>query len=65
MTDDELIVYIQGFMEEFGYPPSVRDLAQAMSVSSTSTVWSRLKKLQVEGRVSWTPGRSRTLRLLS
>lgn len=46
------------FIEEHGYPPTVRELAALIGVTSTSTVFSRIRQLEKNGyirRVSASP----------
>jgi repressor LexA len=59
-----LLQYIRDFLEDNGYPPSYREMQDAIGVSSTRSVSRLLGELRAEGRVDWTPGKRRTLRLL-
>ncbi|HLE79995.1 MAG TPA: repressor LexA, partial [Dehalococcoidia bacterium] len=34
----EMVEYIRGFVEEHGYPPTVRDIQNGCNISSTSVV---------------------------
>ncbi|MCL2022814.1 MAG: transcriptional repressor LexA [Oscillospiraceae bacterium] len=46
-----------------GVPPTVREIAQAVGLKSTSSVQNCLKKLEEEGFVQWDKMRKRSLRL--
>ncbi len=45
-----------------GYPPTVRDIADYLGISSPNGVTCHLKLLKLKGFVTWNPHRSRTLR---
>src|SRR3990172_3357054 len=47
----EMIAYIRGFVEEHGYPPTVRDIQNGCNISSTSVVDHHLRTLEREGRL--------------
>ena len=48
-----------------GYPPSMREIADAAGLGSTSSVSYQLSKLEEQGRLARTPGRPRTVKLRS
>ena len=58
--DEATLRVIEHYAQQTGHAPSVRDIAVilGLSVSRTHTV---LYGLREQGRVSWTPGMSRTL----
>jgi len=43
------------------HPTTVREIAKEVGVSST-TVWYYLETLRDEGKVTWEPGKARTIR---
>lgn len=49
---------------EKGYPPSVRELGEAIGVSSPSTNHMLLKHLVDKGCIQWERGKSRTIRVV-
>ena len=57
-----VLAEIPEFVTMWGYSPSVRDIGQALGLSP-SGVWHHLERLAAAGLVTWTPGRSRTIRL--
>ena len=48
-----------------GYPPSMREIADAAGLGSTSSVSYQLSKLEEQGRLARAPGRPRTVKLRS
>lgn len=51
MTDRDFETYqfIISYIQENGYPPTVREIADGIGVASTSTVCNRLIKLERDG----------------
>ena len=45
-----------------GYAPTVKEIQDYTGISSTSVVVYWLQKLRIEGRVTWEPGKARTVR---
>jgi repressor LexA len=52
------------YIEEFGYPPSIRDICEMTGIRSSSTVYQYLEALQRKGLISRHPGRPRTIRIV-
>ncbi|WP_231516888.1 HTH domain-containing protein [Sporolactobacillus terrae] len=59
-----IIDAIKKLTREQGYPPSVRELADAVNLKSTSTVQRHLEHLKRDGRVDFEHGCPRTLRVI-
>ena len=55
---------IRSFLGEHGYPPSYRQIGDAVGISSTSVVSYNLKALQKKGYIIQSPDVSRGLRLV-
>ena len=59
---------IYNFLIEFtkskGYPPSVREICQAVSLKSTSTVHGHLKRLEKKGLIYRDPTKPRALEIV-
>ena len=55
----ELIV---GYTCAHGYPPTLRELREAVGTASTNAVADHLKALRKKGWINWTPGLARTLK---
>ena len=47
----QILSYIQQHMDAHGYPPTVREIGSAVSLSSSSTVHAHLKTLQEHGHI--------------
>lgn len=48
-TQERILAYIQSEIENRGYAPSVREIGEAVGLSSTSTVHGHLKRLEKKG----------------
>ncbi len=57
----KLLIEIDKFSNKHGYPPTIRELGRLAGVSSSSTVYSHLKKMAEFGMISFEPGKPRTL----
>jgi len=60
----KLMELIQKYINNKGYPPSYRELAEMMGIVSPSTIKSYLDSLKKKGYVDWQEGMSRTLYVL-
>ncbi len=60
-----ILQFICDFIEEHGYPPTVRDVQQACDISSTSVVDYNLNILQREGYIRRAPEISRGIEVLN
>lgn len=60
----EILTFIQRFAESHGYPPSVREIGQAMGLTSSSTVHSHLEALERKGYLRRDPSKPRALEIL-
>ena len=58
-----LLIEIVRYHEGHGYPPSVRDLMEAVGIPSTSLVALHLNSLERHGLITRVPELARTLRL--
>ncbi|MNC35931.1 LexA repressor [compost metagenome] len=48
-----------------GYPPSVREVGDAVGLASTSTVHGHLERLEKKGLVKRDPSKPRTIQVMS
>lgn len=55
--------FLDDFIHRHAYSPSLREIALAVGLSSTSTVSHHLRALQAAGLVDWEPGRPRTAKV--
>ncbi len=53
--------YIRSFQSEHGYPPSVREIGEAVGLSSPSTVHFHLKGLEEAGVITKAAGKTRAI----
>jgi len=60
---DRILAYVRESIAKNGYPPSVREIASAVGLASTSAVHHHLTKLQEAGRLQKQATRSRALSL--
>ncbi len=60
----DMLNFIRGFIEENGYPPTIREIGRAVNISSTSVVNYNLNILQVRGCIQRDREISRGVRLL-
>src|SRR5690349_23995503 len=58
---ERILTYIRETVDERGYPPTVREIAEAVGLASTSAVHHHLSKLEEEGKLTKDPTRSRAL----
>ncbi len=61
---EAIVEYIQGFLEDYHFPPTVRDIQGGCSISSTSVVDYNLRILQREGYIRRRSEVSRGIELL-
>jgi repressor LexA len=60
-----ILQYIEDYVDERGYPPSIREIGDKVGISSTSVVDYNLKVLEREGRIRRDREVSRGLELMS
>lgn len=59
----EIYEFLKKYTEEKGYPPSVREICEAVSLKSTSTVHGHLKRLEKKGLIKRDPTKPRALEI--
>lgn len=60
----QILEYIKSEIINKGYPPSVRDICQAVQLKSTSSVHSHLETLEKNGYIRRDPTKPRTIEIL-
>ena len=60
----EILTFVQRHSEAHGYPPSVREIGQALGLTSSSTVHSHLAALERKGYLRRDPSKPRALEVL-
>lgn len=63
-SQKKVYLYIKEFIDENNYPPSVRDICSAVSLSSTSTVHGHLRRLEEKGLIKRGARMSRAIELV-
>ncbi|MDY6012066.1 transcriptional repressor LexA [Clostridium sp.] len=56
--------FLKNYTENKGYPPSVREICQAVGLKSTSTVHGHLKRLEKKGLIKRDPTKPRALEII-
>lgn len=59
----EIYDFLKTYTETKGYPPSVREICEAVSLKSTSTVHGHLKRLEKKGLIKRDPSKPRALEI--
>lgn len=59
----EILTYIEQYSSVNGYPPTVREIGEAVGLNSPSTVHGYLKRLERDGKLEKAEGSSRALRI--
>lgn len=60
----EILEYIKKEVDQKGYPPSVREIGEAVGLSSSSSVHAQLEKLEVLGYLRRDPTKPRAIEVL-
>lgn len=63
--DYEIMDFIHNYLEQNGFPPTVREICSAVGLNSTATVHARLKKLEREGYIVHDSSKNRSMRLVN
>ena len=61
---EEILEYIKDCILKKGYPPSVREICEAVSLKSTSSVHSHLESLEKNGYIHRDPTKPRTIEII-
>lgn len=62
---EKILKFISKKIKESGYPPSIREIASAVGLSSSATVHSHLKKLEEKGYIKRNQSKSRAISLMA
>lgn len=67
LTDrqEEILDFIQVFIDDNGYPPSIREIGDSVGISSTSVVSYNLGRLEAEGLIERAKHVARGIRVVS
>lgn len=61
---NKVLDYITSYTEEYGFPPSVREIGSALSIKSTATTYYYIEKLKDQGHLKKTKAKNRALEVL-
>lgn len=62
--DGRIMAFLIRYQAEHGYPPSRREISQALGWLSLSTLWSDLRRLERAKHIQVAPGIARGIRVL-
>jgi len=62
-TLDKVLSFIEGYIEENGYAPSVRDICAELNIKSTATAYGYIKRLQDRGDLNTATNKKRAVSL--
>lgn len=62
--EEQLLAYIKNYQNENGFPPTIREMCKAIKVSSTSTIFYYLNKLEHSNKIKKNPNKNRALEIL-
>lgn len=60
----EILGFIQGMLDKRGYPPTVREIGEAVGLKSSSTVHAHLLQLQKKGYIHRDPTKPRAIEII-
>lgn len=60
----DTLLFIKKFIAKNGFPPSIREIAAGIGLSSPATVFTHIKKLEEKNVLKSSGGKSRTIELL-
>lgn len=63
--EEQLYNFIKNYQNDFGYPPTVREMCKAIKVSSTSTIFYYLNKLENSNKIKKNPNKNRALEIIN
>ena len=56
--------FISEYVRDMGYSPTVREIGKAVGLKSSSSVYSHLTQLEIEGRIETKSNSPRTIRII-
>lgn len=60
----EILDYLKAAILDRGYPPSVREICEAVNLKSTSSVFSHLERLEMKGYIRRDPTKPRAIEIV-
>lgn len=62
--EEQLLSYIKNYQNDNGFPPTIREMCKAIKVSSTSTIFYYLNKLENSNKIKKNPNKNRALEII-
>ena len=62
--DFEILDFIKEQQKQKGFPPSVREICEAVGLKSTATIHSRLQKLEKHGKIIRDSSKNRSIKIV-
>jgi hypothetical protein len=62
--EDQLFEFIKNYKSNNGFPPTIREMCKAIKVSSTSTIFYYLNKLENSNKIKKNPNKNRALEIV-
>jgi len=62
--EEQLLNFIKEYLNDNGFPPTVREMCKAIKVSSTSTIFYYLNKLENSNKIKKNPNKNRALEIV-
>ena len=62
--EEQLFEFIKNYKNNNGYPPTIREMCKAIKVSSTSTIFYYLNKLENSNKIKKNPNKNRALEIV-
>lgn len=63
-TRQKVYDYLIKYIKEYGYAPSVRELAEGVGLKSSSSAYNHLSKLEEEGKIEMRGNSSRAIKIV-
>lgn len=63
--EEQLLEYIKNYQIDNGFPPTIREMCKAIKVSSTSTIFYYLNKLENSNKIKKNPNKNRALEIVN
>ncbi|CDZ74933.1 LexA repressor [Peptoniphilus sp. ING2-D1G] len=60
----DILLFLKKYLDAKGYPPTVREICQALNIKSTSTVHGSMEKLEYKGYIKRDPTKPRAVEIL-
>nr|HPG92827.1 transcriptional repressor LexA [Clostridia bacterium] len=61
---NDVYEYLKNYIDENSFPPTVREISSALGITSTSTVFYYLEKLQSQGKILRSDNKNRAITLI-